>query len=85
MGNASPSASVPLATNRSQSGNTEMRVFLPKLRNRVNMTENRDELYTGLWFNEAKKIYKRVARYKVRYQKKMMNSQTTCGKVALNE
>ena len=39
MRKASPSANVPLATNRSQSGNTQMRVFLPKLRNRVNMTE----------------------------------------------
>ena len=64
MGKASPSASVPLATNRSQSGNTQMRVFLPKLRNRVNMTENRDELYTSMWFNETKKIYKRRIRKK---------------------
>ena len=64
MGKASPSASVPLATNRSQSGNTQMRVFLPKLRNRVNMTENRDELYTSIWFNETKKIYKRRIRKK---------------------
>ena len=64
MGKASPSASVPLATNRSQSGNTQMRVFLPKLRNRVNVTENRDELYTSIWFNETKKIYKRRIRKK---------------------
>ena len=59
MGKVSPLASVPLATNRSQSGNTQMRVVLPKLRNRVNMTENRDEVYTSIWFNETKKIYKR--------------------------
>ena len=59
MGKASPLASIPLATNRSQSGNMQMRVFLPKLRNRENMTENRDKLYTRIWFNETKKIYKR--------------------------
>ena len=40
------------------------------------MTENRDELYTSIWFNETKKIYKRRIRKKgshdinVRYQMK---------------
>ena len=66
MGKASPSANVPLATNRSRSGNMEMWVFLPKIRNRVNMTENRDELYTSIWFNETKKIYQRRIRKKGR-------------------
>ena len=43
------------------------------------MTENRDELYTSIWFNETKKIYKRRIRKKgshdIKYATKRKNDE----------